>query len=132
MKYLLDTHAFLWSVFESKRLSPNIRSILLDPVNTVLVSLITFWEISLKYSLGKLELHDITPDVLPTIAKETGFEIFSLSEHDVASFHNLPKREHNDPFDRLLVWQSINNDITLISKDDALSVYKGNGLHVIW
>jgi len=132
MNYLLDTHDFLWSIFESSKLSEKIREIILNPVNTIYVSTITFLEISLKYSLGKLELENISPDALPQISKESGFENLELSARDSSSFHMLPRLVHKDPFDRIIIWQSINNDLILISKDNSFHDYKKYGLQVIW
>lgn len=132
MNYLLDTHVLLWAIFDSGKLSPRIKSLLLNPENTIYVSLISFWEISLKYSLGKLELDDIMPDAIPGFSREAGFKTLALSEDDVASFYNLPRLAHKDPFDRLIIWQAINNDLTLISKDEKLSDYEEFGLTITW
>lgn len=132
MNYLLDTHTFLWSIFESKKLSKKAKSIICDPGNTIYVSLITFWEISLKHSVGKLELENISPEALPRVSKEAGFKTLRLSEKEVASFHKLPKIEHKDPFDRLIIWQAINRNLILVSKDRKLSLYKKSGLQVTW
>ena len=103
MNYLLDTHAFLWTVFESRKLSNRAKELILNPENSIYVSLITFWEISLKYSLGKLELENISPEELPAVSREAGFATLPLSEKEVSSFHNLPRSSHKDPFDRLII-----------------------------
>jgi PIN domain nuclease of toxin-antitoxin system len=132
MNYLLDTHVLLWAIFESWKLPPGVKSLILNPENTIYVSLISFWEISLKYSLGKLELDDIMPDAIPGFSREAGFKTLVLSEADVASFYKLPRIGHKDPFDRLILWQAINNDLTLISKDGKLSDYKEFGLSITW
>jgi PIN domain nuclease of toxin-antitoxin system len=76
MTYLLDTHIFLWALFNPRKLKKIVRKILLDPENRICVSVITFLEISLKYSLGKLELQNIKPEELVGITEETGFEIY--------------------------------------------------------
>ena len=117
MNYLLDTHTFLWSLFSPDKISNQSKNIILNSDNTIYVSVITFWEISLKYNLGKLELENILPDDIPEIAKRSGFLVFSLNEYDVSSFYRLPKEIHKDPFDRLLIWQAIKNNLTIISKD---------------
>lgn len=132
MNYLLDTHSFLWALFESKKLSVKAKEIILDPHKSIFVSLITFWEISLKYSLGKLNLENIYPDDLPNISKEAGFETLNLTETEVSSFCKIEKLEHKDPFDRLIVWQAISNKLILISKDRKLELYKNSGLELIW
>lgn len=74
-----------------------------DHNNTVRVSAITFFEISLKFSLGKLELQNIKPEGLIETAEKTGFEIFPIDVTDIATFYNLPNIGHKDPFDRLLI-----------------------------
>ena len=132
MNYLLDTHTFLWAIFDSQKLSDNAKEAILNPGNSIYISLITFWEISLKYSLGKLGLENITPEELPAISREAGFETLKLTEKEVSSFHNLPRTNHKDPFDRLIIWQAINNDLILLSKDIMFPEYRESGLRVIW
>lgn len=132
MTYLVDTHIFLWSLFASKHLSARVSNVLRDPQHTKMVSAITFWEISLKYQLGKLELINILPDALPAIAKEAGFEILDLDAYSVSSFYQLPKLKNKDPFDRMLAWQAIQKKFLLITKDADFSAYAPYGLHIVW
>lgn len=132
MNYLVDTHVLLWAIFESWKLSSRVKSLILNPENAIYVSLISFWEISLKYSLGKLDLGNIKPEDIPGISREAGFKTLRLSETDVASFYNLPRIGHKDPFDRLIIWQAINNDLILVSKDGRLSDYIDLGLSIAW
>lgn len=132
MKCLLDTHALLWSLFEPQNLSSRVRGLLLDENNDILVSPVVFWEISLKYSKGKLELEGVTPGELPEYVANSGFDILPLAPSDAATFHALPKTAHKDPFDRMLVWQAIRNGLTLISKDKGIRAYEAHGLRVIW
>ncbi len=94
--------------------------------------MITYWEISLKYSIQKLELRGISPDELLGKAKEVGIEILELGEGDAVSFHSLPKLKHKDPFDRLIIWQAIRQELTLISKDKELKEYAKHGLTMLW
>jgi len=132
MNYILDTHTFLWSIFNSKRLPTHLKEIILNSDNSIYISSITFWEISLKYSLGKLELENVLPDDLPSVSKEAGFEILDITFEELASFYKLPAIGHKDPFDRLIIWQAINNDITVISQDIKFQDYKKFGLKIIW
>lgn len=131
MNYLVDTHIFLWAIFSPELLSSKVKEVLLDPSTTKYVSIITFWEISLKFSLGKIDLHGIRPEEFPSIAKETCFEIVSPNEEITASFYNLP-RKHGDPFDRMLIWEAIQKRYTLITKDKSFSLYKDDGLQILW
>jgi PIN domain nuclease of toxin-antitoxin system len=132
MKYLLDTHSFLWVLFDDEKLSEKVKEIVREPENEIYTSVITYWEISLKYSIGKLELEGISPDELPIKAKEIGIETLEVSEEETASFYKLPKIKHKDPFDRLIIWQAIKRNIVLISKDEEMDNYKKFGLNLLW
>ena len=98
----------------------------------VLVSVVSFWEISLKYSIGRLDLGNVTPEDFPALVRQSGFDILPLADTDAATFHNLPRKEHKDPFDRLIIWPAITPKLTLISQDRAFSAYRKNGLRGVW
>lgn len=132
MSYLLDTHTLLWSLFDTVRLGRKGAEIIKNPDLTVSVSVVTFWELSLKYATGKLELGNVTPDDFPALVRQSGFEVLPLAESDAATFHHLPRLEHKDPFDRLLIWQAISRKLTFISQDQACVAYKKLGLKLIW
>ena len=132
MNLLLDTHSLLWSLFEHARLSKAARDSIMDQENGVYASVISFWEISLKYSIGKLSLKNILPDELPRYAEKAGFEILGITPDDVSSFYKLPTCGHKDPFDRLLLWQCIRNNMTMITGDRDLGEYRKIGLKSIW
>ena len=131
MKYLIDTHIFLWSLFSPEKISVHIAKIIKESGNKVFVSTITFWDIALKYSLKKLELEGITPDALPEFAKQMRFELLGLSAEDAASFYHLPRTTHQDPFDRMLIWQAIREKMVLISKDSKILAYEDFGLKIL-
>lgn len=132
MKYLLDTHALLWAFFDDDKLSAKAASVIKNPDNDIYVSTISYWEISLKYAIGKLELEGVTPDELPGHAKNIGIETLNISENIVSTFYKLPRTAHKDPFDRLIIWQAINGDIPLISKDKKIPEYQEYGLKIVW
>lgn len=132
MNCLLDTHALLWALFDPARLGKRGGSCIRDPDMTVSVSVGSFWEISLKYATGKLQLVKVIPDDFPEIVRQSGFTILQLADVEAATFHRLPRMEHKDPFDRLIIWQSISRKLTLISQDRAFADYKKLGLKVIW
>ncbi len=132
MNCLLDTHAFLWSAFSSEKLSEMVRTILINNENTVYVSAVSFWEISLKYGIGKIELKNIEPDELPAAAIEMGFELLTIDCEEASSFHGLPRQPHKDPFDRMIIWQAMKNNLSLITKDKKISYYSKLGLKVLW
>lgn len=131
MRYLIDTHIFLWSLFSPQKISRPIAIIIEEPGNRIFVSTITFWEIALKFSLNKLELEGITPDALPEFANKMNYESLSLSAEDAASFYHLPRISHKDPFDRMIIWQAIREKMVLISNDSKISVYEEYGLKLL-
>lgn len=132
MKYLLDTHAFIWAISEQNKLPTKIKNIISNPENEILVSALSFWEISLKYSLGKMDIDNIPPDELPIWAKKHGFEIISLEAETTSTYHKLSATYHKDPFDRMLIWEAIQSNIPLISKDENVKKYESEGLMVVW
>jgi PIN domain nuclease of toxin-antitoxin system len=132
MRYILDTHSFLWSLFSPEKLSTWARKEIRDRENEVALSVVTFWEISLKYALGKLELPNTEPDELAEAAEEMGLDILLLRPVEAASFHKLPRIAHKDPFDRLIIWQAIQHKMTLISRDRQFKVYGQFGLKSRW
>lgn len=131
MRYLLDTHILLWALFDPKKISTVARKILRSQENSIFVSVVSFWEISLKYALNKLALQGIEPHELPDYASQINFEILGLSSEDAASFHQLSRLSHKDPFERMIIWQAIRNEMTLISKDKEFGEYEKFGLSIV-
>ncbi len=124
MKYLLDTHYVLWSLLEPGKINEKIKEILEDPDKIKNISKISFWEISLKYKIGKLELNGITPEDILAGSQEAGFEIYDLSVEDIVSSYKLPFIDnHRDPFDRLIIWQCMQNDLIMITADEKIKEY---------
>ena len=132
MNCLLDTHAFLWAVMDTKKLSATVRAALADSANTVAVSAVSFWEIALKSALGKLVLNGVTSAELPGFAVDMGLEVLPLKADVAASFSRLPRLQHRDPFDRMLIWQAICEKHVLVSRDKDLSAYHNLGLKQLW
>ncbi len=132
MSYLLDTHTLIWALTAPDKLSDEVKAIVLDTANDVVVSAVSFWEISLKYSIQKLTLEGLTPEDIHKAAVETGFRLIELSGETAASYHRLSGTHHRDPFDRMLIWQALQHDFRLISKDSMVMKYASEGLTVIW
>jgi hypothetical protein len=81
---------------------------------------------------GQLELQGCLPEKLPEVASAMQLELLHPSAEELASFHRLPRVAHKDPFDRLIIWQALQNKLHLVSKDQRLSEYQSLGLKVIW
>jgi len=132
MTYLLDTHYLLWALFEPKKIAKEVRQILEDEHSNKVVSAVSLWEISLKYSLGKLDLGNATPSQVLETVDEAGFELLEIDSQLLASYYQLPKKDnHKDPFDRLLIWQAISNNYSFVTQDKKIEQYKGDGLELV-
>lgn len=130
MKYLLDTHYLIWALTDTKKIPKKIVNVITDPGNEIIVSAVSFWEISLKSSLGKLTITGFAPEDFPSACLQTGFTIMPISADDASKYHHLLASHHRDPFDRMLIWQAINNHYTLISADKTIQKYITEGLLV--
>ncbi len=129
MIYLLDTHYILWALFDPSKISGPVRQVLENDSDTKLISGVSLWEISFKYSLGKLELRGIEPDEMLDTLLDAGFAVEELDSRLLATYYQLPRKsDHKDPFDRLLIWQAISNGYTLITHDQAIAQYQHDGL----
>ena len=130
MKYILDTHILLWTLLEPSKLSKNIINIY-EQADEIQVCNINFWEISLKYKLGKLSLNGYQPEDLLQAARDSYFKIINIDAKITSSVYHLPLKKHKDPFDRLLFWYAIQNKIPLISRDTRINEYEAEGLVIV-
>ena len=131
MSYLLDTHILIWAITSPEKLSKKVRSVLLDPQNIIMVSSLNLWEISLKHASGKLQLKNIVPEDFIKISQNIGFTFLKLSVEEASTFYLLRGQYHKDPFDRMLIWQSIKNNLVFISDDKEVEKYSSDGLNVL-
>lgn len=133
MRYLLDTHTMLWIAFNQQKLSPRIQTILLDSQNDFFISVVSIWEINIKFSSGKLDLKDKTPaDLIDGFNTYFKCSYLELNISDAINLYKLNATHHKDPFDRILIWQAIQNKLTIITDDEQIHKYKDCGLKVIW
>ena len=128
MKLLLDTHTFLWWDSEPTRLSSKALALCQDRANTVLLSVVSVWEMQIKSQLGKLKLSLPLAEVVETQRQTNNVEVMSITLAHVLALENLPT-PHKDPFDRLLIAQAIVEGATLISNDPAFVQY---AVTVLW
>jgi PIN domain nuclease of toxin-antitoxin system len=128
MRFLLDTHLLLWSAARSRRLPKAARLLLEDPANEVFFSAASLWEIAVKSSLRK-EDFDVDVAVLRPALAEMGFEELPVSGAHAERLASLPPL-HKDPFDRMLVAQSLAEPLVLLTNDVALGEY-GKSVKVV-
>ena len=123
MRYLLDTSVFLWYVSEHPKLGSHLISIIGDRRNTVHLSIVSIWEAAIKFNVGKLDL--VTPPFSAWIDRElaaNSFDLLEITIPHLKQYADLPLH-HRDPFDRLLIAQSIVEDIPVLSGDASFDHY---------
>jgi len=119
MRIIIDTHIFLWALSDPKRLSPAQRSLLESMANIIYVSSISIAEIMIKKSLGKLEFNE---DPLKA-AEQSGFEFLDFSATAAVALGELPYH-HKDPFDRMLIAQSLEKNYAIMTDDSKFKLYE--------
>jgi PIN domain nuclease of toxin-antitoxin system len=119
MTLLLDTHIFLWWLFDDPKLPKGIRGIIEDENNAVLVSSVSAWEITTKFRLGKLPEAKAVAKNVPAWIEKAGFKPLSISPHH-AQLAGEWKMAHRDPFDRMLAAQAKLEQVFLATVDSAL------------
>jgi PIN domain nuclease of toxin-antitoxin system len=123
MKVLLDTCAFLWLVTDDPQASELAKEIFLNNDNELFLSAVTGFEISVKYSLGKLHLTEPPKEFIANRIRANALIELPVSMIHALALQNMPQH-HKDPFDRLLVAQAMVNQIPLLSADQQLSAYE--------
>ena len=118
MRFLLDTNAFLWWRDESSRLSERAREQIGNPDNEIAVSIVSLWEITVKRGIGKLRFLEDFEQVMA----EEKFDLLPVAYMHLRALESLPLT-HRDPFDRLLVAQSIAEKLPVITNDRAFALY---------
>ena len=121
MIYLLDTHTFLWLLRAPEMLPPKVRDIAADRSNTLVLSVVTPWEMAIKAAIGKLNAADIL-DNFEILVAQAGYRMLDTTVRQVIRGGRLPLH-HKDPLDRLLVAQALDLRIALISSYQVFDSY---------
>ncbi|NER08488.1 MAG: type II toxin-antitoxin system VapC family toxin [Okeania sp. SIO3C4] len=127
MKILLDTHIFLWFITKSKRLSEKCYDAISNQDNEVDLSVVSVWETVIKYQLEKLPLPESPEIYLPKERERHLISSLSVDKTTITQLAKLPPL-HNDPFDRLLLCQSLEDDLIIMTEDKAIISYPIVGL----
>ena len=128
MKVLLDTHAFIWLDTQPEKLSKTAMEICQDTGNQLYLSMASIWEMQIKVQLGKLKLKIPLADMLTVQQQENDLNVLNIALTHIYQLQALPFH-HNDPFDRLIIAQSVLENMTLISVDEKLKAYD---VSVLW
>ena len=123
MNLLLDTHTLLWFLRDDPQLSEMAKKLIEDPGNRKLVSVASCWEIAIKAGLGKLDLAEPSRTLLEREIPANNLEILSISLAHATAVESLPPH-HKDPFDRLLIAQSMIEGIPIVGADLIFDLYQ--------
>jgi PIN domain nuclease of toxin-antitoxin system len=122
MRLLLDTHVFIWWADDPERLSPAALAALEDEANELLLSVASVWEMQIKIQLGKLKLSLPLKELIKNQQETNNLTVSPVALPHVLALEALPFH-HKDPFDRLLIAQSIEEGLTLVTADSQFSAY---------
>ncbi len=119
MKVLLDTNALIWWIKDSPKLGGKARALIEDPASSVIVSIVSLWEITIKWRIGKL---DYSGASFLGMLEELRIELVQVTPVHLIALDGLPFR-HRDPFDQLILAQAKVEGATLITSDEQLGAY---------
>ncbi len=128
MKLLLDTHTLLWFIAGSNSLSSSARESIENNSNEKFVSVVSIWETAIKVSIGKISLTTPFEVLFPHQLEVNGFELLPVKVEHASVVSNLPFH-HRDPFDRMLIAQSIVEELTIVTLDLEFADYSAK---VLW
>jgi PIN domain nuclease of toxin-antitoxin system len=122
MKYLLDTHALIWFLEGDSQLSSKAKNIIVSTDNQILISIASLWEMAIKMSIGKLNLSQNLELIIQRLEEEY-IEILPIEVEHILKIQTL-EFHHKDPFDRIIIAQSLIEGTTLVSIEDIFDNYK--------
>jgi len=128
LKLLLDTCTFLWLNMDLSRVPPAIRQLCAADGNELYLSVVSAWEIAVKYAAGRLSLPEQPGKYISGRRSLNGIVALPLREGDVFQVTKLPPI-HQDPFDRLLVCQAISHGMAMVTPDEQIAQYP---VRVLW
>jgi PIN domain nuclease of toxin-antitoxin system len=128
VKILLDSCAFIWLAAGNPQLSQKAKDLFVDPESDLYLSTVSVLEISIKFAAGKLALSHPPAQLIPKVREAFGIASLPLDEESALHLARLP-RLHGDPFDRMLICQSIIHGLAILTPDEAITQYPA---HTIW
>lgn len=128
MNYLLDTHSFIWWNENSPRLPVHVRQALSDRSNQIWLSHVSVWELQIKIQIGKLTLGAPLADLIDQEIRLNRLRLLSISYDDILKLDSLPMH-HRDPFDRMIIAQTLMGGFHLVACDAEFAAY---GVPLFW
>ncbi|MHB1607485.1 type II toxin-antitoxin system VapC family toxin [Acidiferrobacter thiooxydans] len=123
MKLLLDTHLLLWAAGQPEQLSVTARTLLADPQNSLMFSAASLWEVAIKRGLGRADFR-VDPQILRRGLLDNAYSELSVTSEHAVAIMGLPAI-HKDPFDRILIAQSLVEGVMLLTTDPVIARYAG-------
>jgi PIN domain nuclease of toxin-antitoxin system len=127
MKYLFDTHVFIWYAVGDERLSPRAKD-LIESRHERFISMASIWEMAIKVNIGHLEFREPFDKIIANQFRINSYKLLNLKLQHLFKFSGLPLH-HRDPFDRLIISQALVEDIPIVSVDEKFNDY---GVDTIW
>jgi PIN domain nuclease of toxin-antitoxin system len=128
MKLLLDTHTFIWWAIQKARLSATALAAMQNTQNQLMLSVASLWEMQLKTQLGKLHFTLPLSQLIEDQQRVNGLQLLPIEPDHIYALDQLPYH-HKDPFDRLLIAQTLTENLSMVSADPA---FKGYSVQIIW
>ena len=122
MRLLLDTCTFLWLIIDDDSLTNRVKDLFVNRDNEVFFSVVSAWEIAVKYAIGRIDLPDEPQLYIPEQREKHGIQCLLLDEASSLQVSSLPK-VHNDPFDRMLISQALIHGLTILTPDELIKKY---------
>ncbi len=128
MKIILDTHIFLWLITEYPNLTQDQTQAVINSQNDIFLSVVSIWECIIKYQIGKLQFPESPEIYLPKKRSDHLIKSLDVKEASLKHLINLPMI-HKDPFDRLIIAQSLEHNLTIMTQDEAILSYPNLSLY---
>lgn len=128
MRLMLDTHTFLWFIEGNLNLSDTAKNLIEDQRNQKFLSVASLWEMSIKVSIGKLQLKMAFTELVKQQVYGNAIELLTIKPEHLDELAKLPFH-HRDPFDRLIIAQSLVESLPIITKD---TVFKSYPVQILW
>jgi len=128
VRILVDTHAFLWEIWDDPKSSRKAREIMRSDKHELVLSLASIWEIAIKIQIGKMRSAGSSVSYFYDVAKEYGMEILPIRYEHILALERLPLH-HKEPFDRLILAQAVAESLPLLSDDSKFPAYP---VKLIW
>ncbi len=122
MNILIDSHVLIWWTINPEKLSQTAKYLLNDKTNQLLLSVVSVWEMQIKIQQGKLRLDLPLPEIIENQVKYNDLQILTIALEDIWTLGTLGNY-HKDPFDRLIISQSLTRQLPLLSIDEVFDTY---------